>query len=243
MLTAEIRAAGQRYRAHRLVDIGRDPVEGADIVVTTGFEIRGKVRLVDSDASLAGLAVMFRPPGPFTAATNVPRGEVQANGDVALTRADPEPLILNVNPLPSGHYIQAARLGQTDILASGIDLSQGLPGSLDIVISGKAASVGGTVRDGDGRPVDGAVVALIPEAPERRLSPHWVRSSATDGSGGFRLEGLIPGEYRLYAWEAAPQGAWTDPAFLRPFEAQAKRITLRESSNETADLTAFAGVQ
>ena len=43
------------------------------------------------------------------------------------------------------------------------------------------------------------------------------RSATTDSEGRARLEGVVPGNYTLYAWEEVQPNAWTDADFLRNF--------------------------
>jgi hypothetical protein len=60
-----------------------------------------------------------------------------------------------------------------------------------------ALSVSGSVRDGDGRPVSGALVRVVwSQTFARGPGPDAVAFS--DGAGRFRFEGLLYGNYRLY---------------------------------------------
>jgi protocatechuate 3,4-dioxygenase beta subunit len=84
--------------------------------------------------------------------------------------------------------------------------------------AGATAAIEGVVLDPDGRPVDGAQVALSRVAargeevtPGSYFQPRG--ATATAGGGRFRIEGLIPGEYTAAAlhdaWAPARRGRIT----------------------------------
>jgi hypothetical protein len=120
-------------------------------------------------------------------------------------------------------------------LFTGIDLSAGAPGMLDILLSPKGAQMDGVVADSDGKPLEGVTVALVPET-DRRDVPHLYRNTTTDQTGRFSLRGLTPGEYRIFAWEQVEPGAYLDPDFLQPFESKGERVSLTEGARESKQL-------
>ena len=62
------------------------------------------------------------------------------------------------------------------------------------------------------------------------------KTAPIDATGHFSLAGIAPGEYKLFAWEHAEDGAYQDPEFLKPYENQGQAVTIREGSRETAQL-------
>jgi hypothetical protein len=69
-----------------------------------------------------------------------------------------------------------------------------------VTITDAATDISGTVRDTDGRPAPGAVVLIIPGAPQLRTaaSRRFGRTSS-DMDGRYHYRGLPPGEYRIVA--------------------------------------------
>jgi hypothetical protein len=60
-------------------------------------------------------------------------------------------------------------------------------------------------------------VALVPNAPNRSTYI-WYKTAMTDFGGRFEFTDVAPGEYKVFAWLSAPDGAWTSADYLRKFE-------------------------
>ena len=41
---------------------------------------------------------------------------------------------------------------------------------------------------------------------------------------------MVPGEYKVYAWEDVESSAWMDPDFMKPLEAKGEPVTVGESA-------------
>jgi hypothetical protein len=78
-------------------------------------------------------------------------------------------------------------------------------------------------------------VALVPDGPLRRRGDLY-KSTATDGSGSFRITGVAPGDYRLFAWEEVDDGAWRDPEFLRQDETRGKSVRVSALRTENVSV-------
>lgn len=118
---------------------------------------------------------------------------------------------------------------------SGLDFSRGFtPGELTITIAPTAAHVDGTVLDDKGQPFAGATVVIAAE----KAKAITVR---TDQSGRFSAGGLAPGDYRLWAFDDIDAGAWDDPEYMKPHDAQAGRVTVKDNDHQTAQLKLLAG--
>jgi len=82
------------------------------------------------------------------------------------------------------------------------------------------------------QPFPGATVALVPDSPhrgERRL----FGSASTDQNGHFLLQGLSPGDYKVFAWEKIEAGAYTSPEFLQPYENLGESVHITEGSRNS----------
>jgi hypothetical protein len=58
----------------------------------------------------------------------------------------------------------------------------------------------------------------------------------TESDGRFRMGGLIPGAYKVYAWEDIQEGEQYDPDLLKKYESSAKSVRLAERAQEVVDL-------
>jgi hypothetical protein len=121
-----------------------------------------------------------------------------------------------------------------------LDLTNASSKPLEIVVSGKTGTVGGSATDDKGAPAAGVTIVLVPQNPKRRERADWYRTATTDPNGKFSMAGAPPGDYKLFAWEDVEGSAWLDPEFLRPVENQGKPITVREGGSETVQLKTVA---
>jgi hypothetical protein len=101
-----------------------------------------------------------------------------------------------------------------------------------------AAELTGTVRDVDNKLVPGAVVALVPDE-ERRQGMGGYRGTQSDQNGRFELRDLVPGRYKVFAWEVLDPEVPLDREFRWHFESKAMAVTLAENGRETVELKAI----
>jgi hypothetical protein len=226
------------------ITVGETPVENLSIAVTGWSEIPGTVR-VEGDKSLdiRTLKVGLRMPWPATHNYAVNPAAPDENGAFRLSEINPERYALEIQNLPEEFYVKSARFGDVDGLENGIDLIDGAAAPLQIVLAGTAAAVVGSVKDGAGAAVAEATVALVPQQAARRKQPLFYRSSKTDASGNFRLTGLIPGQYKVYAWTRVEGEPWVSPEYLKPFEGKGKSVILRDGGSETVELRVIPAEQ
>jgi hypothetical protein len=136
---------------------------------------------------------------------------------------------------PEGAYLKSIRYGDQEALASGIDLSSGVAGELQVVFQMGAADITGTVKDDQGQISAGSTVTLLPDPPNPEQA-HLYKVTPADQNGAFTFKNLAPGLYRVYAWATLEQGAQFDPDFLKPHTSESIRLELKENSHERVDL-------
>jgi hypothetical protein len=79
-------------------------------------------------------------------------------------------------------------------------------------------------------------VVLVPDIFLRKRSTLYkVRTS--DAAGGFRIEAIGPGDYKIFAWEGVETGSWQDPDFIRAYENRGKGLTVREGQIEDVQIS------
>ncbi len=120
--------------------------------------------------------------------------------------------------------MKAARLGEVDVLASGLDLARESSAPLEVVLNSHPAKVSGAARDPETKQaVPFAVVVLVPQDAGRQ-EQSWCYSTITsDQSGNFTLKNVQPGEYRAYALDEVEEGAYMDPRFPEGIRRQLRR--------------------
>jgi hypothetical protein len=60
--------------------------------------------------------------------------------------------------------------------------------------------------------------------------------TTTDQNGQFTLQGIAPGEYKLFAWEDIEPGRYMDPEFLKPHESKAQKIVIKAKGQQQVSI-------
>jgi beta-lactamase regulating signal transducer with metallopeptidase domain len=226
------------------ITVGQVPVDNLSILVPGAYEISGAVRVEgDKKLDLRSLKVGLRTPWRQIFGFTVNPAAPEENGAFRLSEINPERYVLEIQNLPEEFYVKSARFGDVDALENGIDLTGGAPAPLQIVLAGPAAGIVGSVKDGDGAAVAEATVALVPQEVGRQRQPLFYRSSKTDPSGNFKMTGLIPGEYKVYAWTRVDGEPWVSAEFLKPLESKGKSVTLRDGGSQMVELRVIPAEQ
>ena len=58
----------------------------------------------------------------------------------------------------------------------------------------------------------------------------------TDQNGQFSVGGLAPGDYHVYAFDEIDDRAWEDPEFMKPFENNGEKISVKDNDRQTVQL-------
>jgi len=225
----------------RTVQVADADVKNIEVALSPGAELTGKISLEGTanvgtsnygrSVDLSRIVVTLDLRHDSTVAGFRPQVEaanVSAEGTFVFRDVPPGNYRLNFSPAPSGFYLKTARA--PDILETGLTVTRGqLQQSIDLVLSSGTARVEGTALQ-DQRPSAGATVVLVPDS-ERRAQPSYYRQTITDNQGRFVLQDVVPGDYKLFAWQEIERGAYYDQDFLRQFEDQGKAVSLKEGAS------------
>ncbi len=101
---------------------------------------------------------------------------------------------------PLDHYVADVQ-GPRTLLEPGLfEVPSRATLDITVVLGARPAAVSGRVLDADGNPVAGAPVFLRAEDPaQQRLLDSARTMTRADASGTYRISGLAPGRYRLFA--------------------------------------------
>jgi len=92
----------------------------------------------------------------------------------------------------------------------------------------------------DQQPFQGASVTLVPDPPHR-AEQRLFKAATTDQLGHFVLQGIPPGDYKVFAWESIDPGAYRSSEFLQPFESRGESIHISEGSLQSVQLELIPG--
>ena len=231
---------GGNYVGRTDLEVGQTNLDGLVVTIGPNFSVSGTLR-VDGDANgpnltniRLGLQARDSEAMMFGGGS---QGRVDAQGHFEIPNVPPGEYYLAVANPPAGFYIKSMRSEQIDVLTSGLNLTNGGAPNVEVVISPNAASFSGTVQDPrTGNPSPGASVVLIPLEKERRDQQLFYKTAISDSNGAFSFKGLMPGEYKAYAWEDLEAGAYMDPDFMKPVESAGEAVPLHENDMKTAQL-------
>jgi hypothetical protein len=143
---------------------------------------------------------------------------------------------LQVSGLPANAYVEDIREGGVSIYDDGISIAGGAVGPIDVIINTKGATVKGTVVDAKQQPFASARIVLVPKQT-RRQNAALYRTTTSDTIGNFTVNGIAPGEYKVFAWESVPDNAWLNADFLAEFEQRGTSITVSPGAPVSVEVT------
>jgi hypothetical protein len=220
--------------ASRQLEIMDADAEGITLAFAPLIAVRGRVTWEGSKKSdLSSLTVSLSPADGES--PNTRRQEVRPDGSFffqAVNEGDYRPLIHNSD---TNCYIKSARSGTTPMMDGKLAIHPGADNSLEFVVGCRAAQVAGRVLTSDSLPAAGVFVVLVPEPPFRQESSNY-QDARTDQNGHFLLRGIVPGDYKLFSWDAVEWGEWYDADFLKPYEDKGVSIRLEEGDHKAIDL-------
>jgi hypothetical protein len=214
-----------------VVEVINADIEGLTVIVGTGVGIAGQVRFDSGGAPPAGQTrIQLRP--TVTGMSNFPgfspQTQTDANGAFKIDG------VLSgeyraVITAPADYFVKEARFDRGDALNRSIEVADSHAGAytFDIVISPNVGQIDGVVTNEQLQPVPGARAVLVPDKRDR-IDLFTVIT--TDQSGGFTMRRIVPGDYKLFAWEAIENNGYFDPDVLKRAESSGTVIHVDESA-------------
>jgi len=152
------------------------------------------------------------------------------------------PRRLRVTRVPAGWTLQAILMNGIDITDTALPLGkpdQSLT-DVEVVLSQRVTSITGRVT-ARGRPAAASVLFFAADRQAWYPQSRFFGQTMSRVDGGFRVDGLPPGEYLAAAVDAVPSirdgDQWQDPDYLETLVALARRITLSEGASVALTLT------
>jgi hypothetical protein len=225
-------AEGEPLKGRVSIELrGRDQ-ENVNLVLAPAINIEGRVRFEnptgDPALALQKLSISVRPESDSQIVFS-PTGPVKDDGSFTVRRVGPGDYTVQVLGLPSNYYVKSANAGRSDMIERALSVYAQSPGSLEVVISPRAARVDGRIVDNDDAPVAGAQVVLVPE-PQFREREALYKLAQTDPDGNFHIQGVRPGSYKVFAWPGNATPAYMEPGFIQEFENRGESIQLDPES-------------
>jgi hypothetical protein len=217
------------YSGRISLDLRSQDLDGLQITVHPPVDLAGRVVMQGQTApSAAGVSLRSAESSRVYAPKDV---RPDANGRFTFEGLVEGTYLLGVSP-PEGMYVADLRQGNRSVYGDArIRIGSSVPDPVQILIESDAGIVSGFVVHPEGKIAADMTVVAVPEAPLRGNNLLY-KTARPDDSGNFKLVGLAPGRYKLFAWEGVAAGAWMNLEFLSKYDDLAAAIVVFPGKNE-----------
>jgi hypothetical protein len=210
-------------------EVGNRNVEGITVTVHASMDVRGRV-LVDGKAPPAGtpIRVGLQADGPSVLIANYQTvaGRQQtpaADGSFTVPAVAEGAYRVLVNGAPANFYVADVRQGPASIYDAGLYVTDKLPEPIEVIVRSDGGTVDGMLTRGKDQPAGRTLVVLVPPAT-RRQNAALYRTTLSDPQGHFVMRGIPPGNYKAFAWENLPDGAYLNAEFMKTHEEEGATV-------------------
>jgi hypothetical protein len=249
-LIAQITRNGQTLYARQPIFVSNRAVSDIVITIPRAVDVAGTVRVSELQTRpheerqnsrqhpflMEAIRVLFYPVNRLMLGS-LPQSTVQADGSFVLRNVVPDKFRVQVSGTPPGCYLKSILIGGEERVDGTVDLTVG--SKIEIILAMGAAKITGSVVDIDDKPISGATVTLVPDDQGEHGRIDLFRTATSDQDGQFDVVDVVPGNYKILAWQEVESGATQDAEFRRSFGSKAKSLTLKEDGRETARLKAI----
>ena len=131
-------------------------------------------------------------------------------------------------------------VGGKDVLETGFKPTEGQTGPVEILVSQKGATIEGTALDKDKKPFPGADIVAFPANPKLRGRMDMVQTGTADQQGRFKLRGVRPGEYTVFALENSQEQPFTTAVFQKTNSGKIQTVKLEAGAKQQVQLEVIA---
>jgi len=218
------------------VDVNSADIDGISLVLENGYNVAGKITVdgVTSNdvlSALSNVRIQLQS-DPVIPPLAVAPTNPEADGTFAITGVTAGTYRLTVAGLPRNMYVKTARFSGVDVYSNGLRIEGDPRGALDIVVGTTPGSLDAVALDERQMPEAGVIVALVPD-PSQVKRVDMYRNATSDASGKVRWDNVIPGDYKIYAWEDVENGAWADAEFMRNYEGRGTNVHIDDRGRVT----------
>jgi hypothetical protein len=234
LLVATVSVGGRPYRGVQRAVINAGAENQVTVKLEPGIDLAGTLKIEGDDKEVQPLVVLT--PGdalPYNSAP--PQADVKADGSFVIPGVVPGIWDIGVQPVPDSGYVKSMRLGEQDVLMEDMVIRPDTTKPLHIVVSTRGGILEGDVKTDSGEEAGPANVLAAPDGKYSHVLSFYVVVNADD-KGHFRLKGLTPGRYKLYAFETLEHCAWCDPDFLKSFAGQGESVQVTEGANPSMEV-------
>jgi len=234
------RNTGQPVLGARVpVDVNTSDIDGISLVLENGYNVAGRTMIEgvasnDALSSVTGMRILLQS-DPVIPPLAIAPAFPEADGTFSITGVTPGTYRLSITGLPRNMYVKTARFAGEDVYNNGLRIEGDPRGQLEIVLGATPGSLDAMTVDEKQMPEAGVSVALVPDTPQVKRMDMY-RNATSDATGKVHWDGVIPGDYKIFAWEDIENGAWADPEFMRNFEGRGTSVHVDDRGRATVSV-------
>jgi hypothetical protein len=228
-------------RVRTLLRVRDRDIEGVVLTLAGGQIVEGRILLEGQNVSVVtninGIRPQLRPShdGRYLGGQRSPLVEhLELPGAFRIAGVHEGEYLVSVQGIPSGFYLRELRYGGKNLLSSPLQFSPASESSLEVVLRQGAAEVRGTVSNKLGDAMEGVIAVLVP-ADRHRLDLY--KTVTTDRAGRFAIAEVVPGDYKVFSWEALSPNAHLNSDFLAAADTQGRAVRIAASSSIDVNVT------
>ncbi len=227
------RHGGFRLLGRQDIDVTAGDIGGVVLSLTPPVNLSGHVSAEGIDSQrLPSLRVSFVPSGQVMVGS-FQSAAVDPAGNFAVQNLAPGEYAVRVNNIPPGSYVKEVTYNRQDVTVSGIDLSFGGAGEIEVVIRSGAAEVDGTIQADSSAAADPATIAVL--VPDNLAPDGYGTLTGSVSNGSFAVKNVPPGHYYAYGVERW-NSVWQNVDFLHEIQRQGTSVDIEENARAQVQL-------
>jgi protocatechuate 3,4-dioxygenase beta subunit len=228
-IQASVRVKDKTYYASQIFDAGPG-TNDLVLTMTPAVAVKGHLKVEGPGHPPESFTVALAPPGAGLRQQTY-SSPVAKDGSFAIEDVPPGEWLLNINPSPIGVFDKSVRLGDKDYLFKRIEIPPGLDQPLNIVVSSNAATVEGEIDAGSaGADAKRAGILLEPIGQWHTFARFYY-SAIADENGKFKVNGVGPGKYKIFAVEKLATSNYRNPESAELLDALGEELEVTEGGN------------
>ena len=217
------------YASVRIVDSN----EHADIQIGHAIEVHGKVE-APQGFPLQGTKIALETFGPGFYLLH--EAAVDSSARFVIPNIPPgDDMFTLLESSQESAYVKKAVCNGRDYASSVFTLALDTTLDCTVTLANDMGVVHGKVMNGE-NPAPRVVVVLIPESKDLRRIPCYTLTSKTDAAGEYKISGVIPGDYLLFAVPPSPDNAHFAVDFAGSHRGSAERVELNTPGVQAINL-------
>ena len=217
------------YSASQIVDT-RQGLGEIVLNLAPGLDVKGHFKMEgQTGQQKGGFQVRLTRANGFRG--GIVPAHVGPDGSFTLPQVPPGEWQWTVDPFPRGGFLKSAHLGDKDVTFALLEIQPGSDAQLNILASMNAAKIDGDVEAGVGDSKRAGIL-LAPLGNRHTLARFYYGVNADD-AGKFKMIGLAPGKYKVFALEKMVAADFRNPEAADQLGGLGEEIELTEGGSLT----------